>query len=79
MNNVTTNTKENKDKTTKDKEKDIFKLVPYTTLREPFKMMWFVDSNNIHNQERSVFSIGNYNHLVTFKHEFEHNEKGISK
>ena len=79
MNNATTNTKEYKDKTTKDKDKDTLKLVPYKTFRDPLKMMWFVDRNNIHNQERSVFSIGDYNHLVMFKHELEHNEKGISK
>ena len=31
MNNATTNTKEYKDKTTKDKDKDTFKLIPYKT------------------------------------------------
>ena len=73
------NEKEYKDKTTKDKDKDILKLVQYKTFRDPLKMMWFVDRKNINNQERSVFSIGDYNHLVMFKNELERNEKGISK
>ena len=79
MNNATTNTKEYKDKTTKDKDKDTLKLIPYKTFRDPLKMMWFIDRNNILTQERSAFSIGDYNHLVIFEHKLEHNEKGISK
>ena len=71
------------DKNYKDKGKNRFKdnlaCLPYFNVKQNCKMTIWVDKENIQQKNKSVFSLGDFNHNVMLEKDVKESEKGISR